>query len=547
MTKTKLNKYHFLIIVFFVILLGIIIKSAWVMDDAYISFRYAKNFIKGYGLRWNVTERVQAFTNPLYLFFIIPLFAITKNVYLSSILLSIVLTMAAVIVYFYPKKKTYLPVFAICILILISSKAFIDFSTSGLENPMTFLILAIFYREFYNDSKPYESKSFLKLCFIASLITINRIDAVLLFIPALCYSFFKGFKLKKIWYGFLGFSPFIVWEIFSLLYYGFLFPNTAYAKLNITTSTIDLIRSGVKYIFTTAIYGDALTLIVIFAAFILGIFLLNKKIKYLLTSVSILIYICYIIYIGGDFMVGRFLAAPFFLSVIMIFDSAVKSRITSSQNKATAKRTAIIAGLIVLFAGCISHTSPITSPLKYDESTDYVTVKESASDARIFYYNDAGLSYYLANSIQYGYNGERPVFVWGYEGQELDEDKVYVKDGVGFVGYFCPDKTIIIDKFALADSLLARIPAPPNQRIAHNERGIPAGYIKTLETGENVIENESLHEYYDKLSLIISGKIFEKERLIMIFKMNTGSYDYLIDEYVKSDEYNNFYDIISQK
>ena len=30
----------------------------------------------------------------------------------------------------------------------------------------------------------------------------------------------------------LGLSPLIAWELFSLFYYGFLFPNTAFAKLN---------------------------------------------------------------------------------------------------------------------------------------------------------------------------------------------------------------------------------------------------------------------------------------------------------------------------
>ena len=30
----------------------------------------------------------------------------------------------------------------------------------------------------------------------------------------------------------LGFIPLIAWELFSLIYYGFLLPNTAYAKLN---------------------------------------------------------------------------------------------------------------------------------------------------------------------------------------------------------------------------------------------------------------------------------------------------------------------------
>ncbi len=45
------------------------------------------------------------------------------------------------------------------------SKSFIDFSTSGLENPMTYLIIAIFYRMFFRMDKPSDSKSFSKAIF----------------------------------------------------------------------------------------------------------------------------------------------------------------------------------------------------------------------------------------------------------------------------------------------------------------------------------------------------------------------------------------------
>lgn len=53
------------------ILLGIfalvLYRSAWLCDDAYITFRTVDNFINGYGLRYNTGERVQAYTHPLWL------------------------------------------------------------------------------------------------------------------------------------------------------------------------------------------------------------------------------------------------------------------------------------------------------------------------------------------------------------------------------------------------------------------------------------------------------------------------------------------------
>ena len=45
----------------------VLIRTAWICDDAYITFRTIDNFLHGFGLRWNVAERVQSFTHPLWL------------------------------------------------------------------------------------------------------------------------------------------------------------------------------------------------------------------------------------------------------------------------------------------------------------------------------------------------------------------------------------------------------------------------------------------------------------------------------------------------
>lgn len=42
------------------------------IDDAYISFRYAKNLIKGQGLVYNPGELVEGYTNPLWVLLLAP-------------------------------------------------------------------------------------------------------------------------------------------------------------------------------------------------------------------------------------------------------------------------------------------------------------------------------------------------------------------------------------------------------------------------------------------------------------------------------------------
>ena len=47
--------------------LVLVVSNAWLSDDAYITFRTVDNVVNGYGLTWNVVERVQAYTHPLWM------------------------------------------------------------------------------------------------------------------------------------------------------------------------------------------------------------------------------------------------------------------------------------------------------------------------------------------------------------------------------------------------------------------------------------------------------------------------------------------------
>ncbi len=55
----------------------LLIRTAWLCDDAYISYRVVDNFVNGYGLKWNISERVQAYTHPLWLFLNIIAYSLT--------------------------------------------------------------------------------------------------------------------------------------------------------------------------------------------------------------------------------------------------------------------------------------------------------------------------------------------------------------------------------------------------------------------------------------------------------------------------------------
>ena len=78
------------------VLFAAIVRTAWIGDDAYITFRTADNIVHGYGPVWNVAERVQGFTHPLWLAVFTAFYAVTGEPYYTSIALSLALSIVTV-------------------------------------------------------------------------------------------------------------------------------------------------------------------------------------------------------------------------------------------------------------------------------------------------------------------------------------------------------------------------------------------------------------------------------------------------------------------
>ena len=124
------------------IYLLLIFINSWMSDDSYITFRTIYNFIHGYGLRWNITERVQTYTHPLWLMILLPGYWLTGHAYITALGNCLLFSMLAVVALFLQAKNYRQGLFAI--LLLIGSRAYLDFSTSGLENPLTYFLLVLF-------------------------------------------------------------------------------------------------------------------------------------------------------------------------------------------------------------------------------------------------------------------------------------------------------------------------------------------------------------------------------------------------------------------
>jgi len=179
--------------------------------------------------------------------------------------------------------------------------------------------------------------------------------------------------------------------------------------------------------------------------------------------------------------------------------------------------------LVTLYAINYNHT-PANSPIKYKNQL----IEYGIADERGFYFNDVSLYSYIK------LDGEKfPDSHWRRQAQKFNQsdESMIVRPTIGLFGYYAGIDKIIIDPFALADPLLARLPAAPIPwRIGHFGRYLPAGYEDSVRSDRAVIADKNLNTYYKKLKLITQSEdVFSYERLKTILLFNLGAYDDLID------------------
>jgi arabinofuranosyltransferase len=528
----RINCINLLLMVLFALFAAIAFSRAWVCDDDYITFRTVDNFVNGYGLTWNVSERVQAYTHPLWMFLLSAAYVFTREPFWTSIVLSLVLSLATVSLFVFRVARS--PLTALFgLLVLTLSNAFADYTTSGLENPLTHLLLAAFFSIYLGSSVPAHTAKgapasvaglvhspvfVLSLC--AAMGGLNRLDTLLLYIPPLVYVLAKPPVTRPlrdtIMQLALGLLPLVLWELFSLLYYGFLFPNTAPAKLATGIPARELIVQGAHYL-SNALQVDPITPVT--AAVTIVLVILSRDWRSMAVVVGIVLYLLYLVCIGGDFASGRLLTAPFFCAVVLLSH-------TNLDAFDLRFVLALFAVVIVVGASAVHPTFHLgAGDVDAIRSADYIDDRGIA---------DERMWYYLTNSLaRASRTVDLPNHRWKFDGLSLKAGKesVVVDESIGMVGYYAGPEVHIVDQWALADPLLARLPAYRNVywRIGHFDRVIPRGYLETLRSGENQIADRDLAQYYGKLALIVRGQLFDLDRLVEIWHFNKGRYDRLID------------------
>ena len=521
---SDLGRSRFLTFIFFTM---IALLLGWQSDDSFHGYVMVKHLLEGNGFVYNIGERVCATTGPLYTLSCALPYAITREIYFTTLILDVVYSAAAYHIFAYKICRTRDQVLT-GYFAFVGSKAFMSYTTSGLENSLLFLFMALFIWQ-YMKRDFYDSKHLLLLALTFSGVALTRMDNVLFFIPVIVYVFLAKREntsfLKCVGIGILGLCPFFIWELFSFIYYGSFVPNTAYVKIGTGITLADYVKHGILYYWYTLL-NDAVVLVIPFVFIVMT--LLLRKIKYLLVSAGIALYGLYLLSVGGDFMMGRHFTGMLFISVL----SATMMFNREKDYFDTIRKMRTVFSILVIGTMCWSFTFGTSIGSQYLFGHSFAS---SISDEREYYYDTTGFYNNLRSLIKTGktcwrdtWNDESPDRLRreGFRGDILD-------NAAGILVYKNSD-LYLNDTYCLGDPLMSRIPAVYQEswRVGHLKRVCPEGYRESVYEDENRIEDVDLHEFYDKILLITRGDIWSGERLGTIVGMMIGKYDGLIEGYV---------------
>lgn len=473
------------------------VRTAWTTDDAFVTFRSVEQLLDGNGPRWNPHERVQAFTHPLFFAAVAAGRLVFAEPAASAAALSFFLTLGLFLVLgrhlrWRPERLT------LALLVLLASRAFVDYSSGGLEDPLSHFLLVVFALPLLHRGPQADLALLHRSAWLGGLVGLCRHDLALVVAPPLLWLAWRVVRRETAsWRAAagrlaLGFSPFLAWTAFAIVYYGFPFPNTAYAKLNTGIESWVLWRHGVDYLVNALRWDPATPVVMLFGA----LFLWRRGRGAGRTlAFGILLYVLYVLRIGGDFMAGRFWSEPFVVAAAGLVVFLPRHVL----------RPAMAALAVYLLAWPLSpvHVARGDHYSSYEPDDPR---EHGIADERAFYTGRRSFD---------AFERRWPVAVWTARPDPQEHFEV------GFSAYVLGLDRVVVDRFGLADPLLARLPVDEGwERIGHFRRPVPEGYLESLRTGENRIENPHIRELYGKIRRVTRGPLFTAERWRAILELN---------------------------
>ncbi len=499
------------------------LRISWLSDDALITLRAALNLTHGWGPGFNATESVQAYTHPLWFLLWSGVGVLTDQWILGVLALGVICTTGAVGILAWSTRS--IPKLLGAAILLILSNAFMEYATSGLENPLAYLIVAVLMALSLRDRAhriPIHVFASLAGLSVAALI-LTRMDLVVLIVPIVIYAIVR---FRRAWRELAlaaacAILPLIIWFVWSKATYAAWLPNTFEAKRNLNIPQGELVIQGLRFLWVS-FEKDPVSLVAISLGLLLALVSASWVARW--WAMGILLYIGYVVWIGGDFMSGRFLAVPVFASVFLLTVIRLRDLDASKDSQSEFAKIAVALGAGVALAGGAALAGSTPTALSNPQAPRWEVdqnLNAGVSDERGSYVLIGRDLKTFVDKLSLAFLGEDFAPIGDGTGlnrqlRDLDRGAKAWPTANGYigtpseVGTFCGflgtigivtgPTTHLIDTCALTDRYLASMPYTPAEPFAwkpgHFGRQVPEGYVDAVRENNPSLMRDPAQQFY---------------------------------------------------
>lgn len=360
-TTDNKNLIYGLLLAIIVIFVYVCMNNKFIQDDAYISFRYIQNFVDGHGLVFNIGERVEGYTNLLWVLLLSVFVSLKINVENISQVLSVLFGALVLFMTFRisslidlkdnlksvrkskSEEQSLSPGYFNIIpsILLVFTGSFIFWSISGMETTMfIFFCLSGIYYYIKEKSDPKVNYMFPLFIMLATLTRpegiyffgLIMLHRVFIYVREYKSEFLRHLFSKNNILSYLVYIiPVIIYFAVRYSYYGYLFPNTFYAKTGFSGAYFN---SGIDY-FTKFLTSYLLYGIVLVAP----LYLFKRKENFFEISLLYFLtitFILYVISVGGDVLKQNRFFLPVLPLIYILFEKVLTEIYFKLKNKFSA-------------------------------------------------------------------------------------------------------------------------------------------------------------------------------------------------------------------
>lgn len=313
-------------------------------DDAYIALRYAQSLLDGHGIVWNVGERVEGYTSLLWVLATAGLGTLGLELETASRLLGV--SSLAGLLFLLIKTQGRAGLLAGSLLAV--SGPIVAWSLGGLETVgFTLLVTAAMLGGERIVEGPATPARALGVGLVFGLAELCRPEALLFLVPLMGLLLLRGVRSRSPGLPLAilaGFAPIFLTRLaWRVAYYGDWLPNTFYVKV---PAGLTDVTNGVWYLLGFLLFYPGFLL--------LGAFATQRSFRTPLSTgervmgASLLLYLVYLAWIGGDHMQWyRFIVPVLPVSILLGCRRLVTNREPRAVRRALTV-VAVVCGLNVL-------------------------------------------------------------------------------------------------------------------------------------------------------------------------------------------------------